>query len=83
LVSQQHFIVKTHLIVVKDICFFSHKSRLDHILLVTNLFGGITLELAKEGVPLPGGNHFWASNWPGKSPLPGLIIHAIPSVSLS
>jgi hypothetical protein len=41
-------------------------------------------ELAKEGVPLPFGNRFWASNWPtGKSPLPGLIIHLIPSVSLS
>lgn len=39
-------------------------------------------ELAKEGVPLPFGNRFWASNWPtGKSPLPGLIIHLIPSVS--
>lgn len=39
-------------------------------------------ELAKEGIPLPFGNKFWASNWPtGKSPLPGLIIHLIPSVS--
>ncbi|KZT07117.1 amino acid transporter, partial [Laetiporus sulphureus 93-53] len=38
-------------------------------------------ELAKEGIPLPFGNRFWASNWPtGKSPLPGLIIHLIPSV---
>ncbi|KAJ7078579.1 amino acid transporter [Mycena belliarum] len=38
-------------------------------------------ELAKEGVPLPFGNRFWASNWPtGKSPFPGLIIHLIPSV---
>ncbi|KAJ6585396.1 amino acid permease-domain-containing protein [Mycena capillaripes] len=37
-------------------------------------------ELAKEGVPLPFGNRFWASNWPtGKSPFPGLIIHLIPS----
>lgn len=39
-------------------------------------------ELAKEGIPLPFGSRFWASNWPtGKSPLPGLIIHLIPSVS--
>ncbi|KAG2116264.1 amino acid permease-domain-containing protein [Suillus clintonianus] len=31
-------------------------------------------------IPLPFGNKFWASNWPaGKSPLPGLIIHLIPS----
>ena len=38
-------------------------------------------ELAKEGIPLPFGSRFWASNWPtGKSPLPGLIIHLIPSV---
>ena len=40
------------------------------------------IELAKEGIPLPFGNKFWASNWPtGKSPLPGLIVHLIPSVS--
>ena len=40
------------------------------------------IEIAKEGIPLPFGNKFWASNWPtGKSPLPGLIMHLIPSVS--
>ncbi|KAH8104173.1 amino acid transporter [Phellopilus nigrolimitatus] len=38
-------------------------------------------ELAKEGIPLPFGNKFWASNWPtGKSPVPGLIMHLIPTV---
>ena len=38
-------------------------------------------ELAKEGIPMPFGNRFWASNWPtGKSPFPGLIVHLIPSV---
>ncbi|KAI5115929.1 hypothetical protein M0805_009865 [Coniferiporia weirii] len=41
----------------------------------------VNQELAKEGIPLPFGNKFWASNWPtGKSPLPGLIVHLIPSV---
>ncbi|THG96884.1 hypothetical protein EW145_g7702 [Phellinidium pouzarii] len=41
----------------------------------------INNKLAKEGIPLPFGNKFWASNWPtGKSPLPGLIVHLIPSV---
>ncbi|KAI9570779.1 amino acid transporter [Boletus coccyginus] len=51
-----------------------------------NVFGTFTAarvnqELAKEGIPLPFGNKFWASNWPaGNSPLPGLIIHLIPSV---
>ena len=41
-------------------------------------------ELAKEGIPFPFGNEFWASNWPtGKSPLPGLILHFIPSVSFA
>ena len=40
-------------------------------------------ELAKEGIPLPFGNRFWASNWPtGKGPLPGLVLHLIPSVSI-
>ncbi|KAJ7080551.1 amino acid transporter, partial [Mycena epipterygia] len=47
-----------------------------------SVFNTITIvQLAKEGVPLPFGNRFWASNWPtGKSPFPGLIIHLIPSV---
>ncbi|KAI5116552.1 hypothetical protein M0805_007560 [Coniferiporia weirii] len=41
----------------------------------------VNQELAKEGVPLPFGNRFWASNWPtGKSPFPGLLIHLIPSI---
>ena len=44
----------------------------------------LCLELAKEGIPLPFGNKFWASNWPtGKSPFPGLIIHLIPTVRKS
>lgn len=41
-------------------------------------------ELAKEGIPLPFGNKFWASNWPtGESPMPGLIAHLIPSVGVT
>ncbi|KAF8835793.1 amino acid transporter [Paxillus ammoniavirescens] len=41
----------------------------------------VNQELAKEGIPLPFGNKFWASNWPtGKTPVPGLIMHLIPSV---
>ncbi|KAI5116554.1 hypothetical protein M0805_007562 [Coniferiporia weirii] len=41
----------------------------------------VNQELAKEGIPLPFGNKFWASNWPtGKTPMPGLIIHLIPSL---
>ncbi|KAH9932866.1 amino acid transporter [Fomitopsis serialis] len=50
---------------------------------ITVTFGAarVNQELAKEGIPLPFGNRFWASNWPtGKSPLPGLIIHLIPSI---
>ncbi|KIM56138.1 hypothetical protein SCLCIDRAFT_1147362 [Scleroderma citrinum Foug A] len=38
----------------------------------------VNQELAKEGIPLPFGNKFWASNWPtGESPMPGLIAHLI------
>ncbi|KAG6329573.1 hypothetical protein ID866_9517, partial [Astraeus odoratus] len=38
-------------------------------------------ELAKEGIPLPFGNKFWASNYAmSKAPVPGLIVHLIPSV---
>ncbi|KAI0353858.1 hypothetical protein OH77DRAFT_1522103 [Trametes cingulata] len=41
----------------------------------------VNQELAKEGIPLPFGNRFWASNWPtGKSPLAGLVMHLIPTV---
>ncbi|KAH9937963.1 amino acid transporter [Amylocystis lapponica] len=52
-----------------------------NVITVTFSASRINQELAKEGIPLPFGNRFWASNWPtGKSPLPGLIIHLIPSV---
>ncbi|KAI9431494.1 amino acid transporter [Lactarius indigo] len=38
----------------------------------------VNQELAKEGIPLPFGNRFWASNWPTQnSPFPGLLIHFI------
>ena len=41
------------------------------------------LELAKEGIPLPFGNRFWASNWPThKSPFPALVLHMLISVCL-
>ena len=50
--------------------------------IITHLFS--VIELAKEGIPFPFGNKFWASNWPtGKSPLPGFIVHLIPTVSPS
>ncbi|KAF9496460.1 amino acid transporter [Pleurotus eryngii] len=54
---------------------------LGNVITVTYSAARINQELAKAGVPLPFGNRFWASNWPtGKSPLPGLVIHLIPSV---
>ncbi|KAI0353859.1 amino acid transporter [Trametes cingulata] len=47
---------------------------------VTFTAARVNQELAKEGIPLPFGNKFWASNWPtGKAPLRGLIIHFIPT----
>ncbi|KII87999.1 hypothetical protein PLICRDRAFT_30477 [Plicaturopsis crispa FD-325 SS-3] len=56
-------------------------SALGNVVTVTFAQSRVNQELAKEGLPLPFGNRFWASNWPtGKSPLPGLIIHLIPSV---
>ncbi|KAI0037186.1 amino acid transporter [Vararia minispora EC-137] len=56
-------------------------SALGNVITVTFAASRVNQELAKEGVPLPFGNKFWASNWPtGKSPLPGLIVHLIPSV---
>jgi len=56
-------------------------SALGNVITVTYTASRVNQELAKEGIPLPFGNKFWASNWPtGKSPLPGLIVHLIPSV---
>lgn len=56
-------------------------SALGNTITTTFAAAKVNQELAKEGVPLPFGNRFWASNWPtGKSPFPGLIIHLIPSV---
>lgn len=56
-------------------------SALGNVITITFAASRVNQELAKEGIPLPFGNKFWASNWPtGKSPLPGLIIHLIPSV---
>ncbi|KAH7908037.1 amino acid transporter [Hygrophoropsis aurantiaca] len=56
-------------------------SALGNVITITFAASRVNQELAKEGIPLPFGNKFWASNWPtGKSPLPGLIIHLIPSI---
>ncbi|KZW03342.1 amino acid transporter [Exidia glandulosa HHB12029] len=56
-------------------------SALGNVITVTYAASRVNQELAKEGIPLPFGNRFWASNWPtGKSPMPGLIVHLIPSV---
>ncbi|KZT69138.1 amino acid transporter [Daedalea quercina L-15889] len=52
-----------------------------NVITVTFAQARVNQELAKEGIPLPFGNRFWASNWPtGRTPLPGLIINLIPSV---
>ncbi|PIL33082.1 transporter [Ganoderma sinense ZZ0214-1] len=52
-----------------------------NVVTVTFAQARVNQELAKEGIPLPFGSKFWASNWPtGKSPFPGLIVHLIPSV---
>ncbi|KAI0317435.1 amino acid transporter [Amylostereum chailletii] len=65
----------------KALTVFVALSALGNVITVTFAASRVNQELAKEGVPLPFGNRFWASNWPtGKSPLPGLIVHLIPSV---
>ncbi|KAI0685067.1 amino acid transporter [Cerioporus squamosus] len=65
----------------KALTVFVALSALGNVITVTFAAARINQELAKEGIPLPFGNRFWASNWPtGKSPLPGLIIHLIPSI---
>ncbi|EMD32234.1 hypothetical protein CERSUDRAFT_118872 [Gelatoporia subvermispora B] len=65
----------------KALTVFVALSALGNVVTVTFASARVAQELAKEGIPLPFGNKFWASNWPtGKSPLPGMIIHLIPSV---
>ncbi|KAF7299784.1 Amino acid transporter [Mycena chlorophos] len=65
----------------KALSAFVALSALGNAITVTYASARVNQEIAKEGVPLPFGNRFWASNWPtGQSPLPGLIIHLIPSV---
>ncbi|KAH9937972.1 amino acid transporter [Amylocystis lapponica] len=52
-----------------------------NVITVTFSQSRVNQELAKEGIPLPFGNRFWASNWPtGKTPFPGLLIHLIPTI---
>lgn len=65
----------------KALTVFVALSALGNVLTVTYAAARVNQELAKEGVPLPFGNRFWASNWPTRNaPFPGLIIHLIPSV---
>ncbi|KAH9836156.1 high affinity methionine permease [Rhodofomes roseus] len=65
----------------KALTVFVALSALGNVITVTFSSARVNQELAKEGIPLPFGNRFWASNWPtGKTPMPGLIIHLIPSV---
>ncbi|KAH9038786.1 amino acid transporter [Lactarius pseudohatsudake] len=46
--------------------------------------GRVNQELAKEGIPLPFGNRFWASNWPTQNaPFPGLLIHLVVTVIIT
>ncbi|KZT62116.1 amino acid transporter [Calocera cornea HHB12733] len=64
----------------KALTVFVALSALGNVITVTFAQSRVNQELAKEGIPLPFGNKFWASNWPAGAPLPGLIIHLIPSV---
>ncbi|KAL5504704.1 hypothetical protein ACEPAH_7367 [Sanghuangporus vaninii] len=59
---------------------FRPSALFSNVMTVTFSMSRVNQEVAKEGMPLPFGNKFWASNWPtGKSPLPGLMLHFIPS----
>ncbi|KAF8267510.1 amino acid/polyamine transporter I, partial [Lactarius quietus] len=41
----------------------------------------VNQELAKDGIPLPFGTRFWASNWSNQSaPFPGLLINLVVTV---
>ncbi|KAN0135782.1 high-affinity methionine permease [Lactarius tabidus] len=52
-----------------------------NVLTVAYSAARVNQELAKEGIPLPFGNRFWASNWPTQTaPFPGLLMHLIVTV---
>ncbi|KAH8989891.1 amino acid transporter [Lactarius hatsudake] len=52
-----------------------------NVLTVAYSAARVNQELAKEGIPLPFGNRFWASNWPTQNaPFPGLLIHLVVTV---
>ncbi|CDO71026.1 hypothetical protein BN946_scf184844.g30 [Trametes cinnabarina] len=66
---------------VQALTVFVALSALGNVFSVTFVLARINQELAKEGLTLPFGNKFWASNWPtGKSPFSGLVLHMIPSI---
>ncbi|KAH8082804.1 amino acid transporter [Cristinia sonorae] len=60
----------------KALTVFVALSALGNVTTVAFAAARVNQELAKEGIPFPFGNRFWASNWPTKkSPFPGLLIH--------
>ncbi|KAI0660290.1 amino acid transporter [Cubamyces menziesii] len=62
----------------KALTLFVALSGLGNVVTVTFSASRVIQELAKEGIPLPFGNRFWASNWPtGKSPFPALVMHML------
>ncbi|KAI0765747.1 amino acid transporter [Irpex lacteus] len=64
----------------KALTVFVALSALGNVLTTIFASSRVNQELAKEGVPLPFGNRFWSSTWPMKTPLPGFLMHAIPSI---
>ncbi|KAF8266355.1 amino acid transporter [Lactarius quietus] len=65
----------------KALTVFVALSALGNILTSAYSAARVNQELAKEGIPLPFGNRFWASNWPSQNaPFPGLLIHLVVTV---
>ncbi|KAI9447220.1 amino acid transporter [Lactarius psammicola] len=65
----------------KALTVFVALSALGNVLTAAYTSARVNQELAKEGIPLPFGNRFWASNWPTQSaPFPGLLIHLVVTV---
>jgi len=60
------------------ISVFVALSALGNVLTITFAQSRVNQEISKEGI-IPF-SRFWASNWPGEAPGPGLLLHFIPSI---
>ncbi|KAL8286211.1 hypothetical protein RQP46_004699 [Phenoliferia psychrophenolica] len=77
-VASYYFLVVFGPTAQRVLSVFVALSALGNVMSVTFAQSRVNQELGKEGI-LPF-TKFWSSNWPCGAPLPGLIVHLVPSV---